>query len=60
VPQALRDRRFEELWQLAHRCGYSDAMKARPGRPKVDPVDPVDPVAKHMCHVLPFCSIDFY
>ena len=32
-----------------------------------DPVDPRstrstrwDPVAKHMCHVLPFCSIDFY
>eukprot|EP00435_Cladocopium_sp_Y103_P058915 s130_g20.t2 len=28
VPEGLRDRRFEELWQLAHRCGYSDAMKA--------------------------------
>eukprot|EP00434_Breviolum_minutum_P039660 symbB.v1.2.035226.t1/scaffold4694.1/size36271/6 len=28
VPEPLRQRRFEELWQLAHRCGYSDAMQA--------------------------------
>lgn len=27
VPEALRQRRFEELWQLAHRCGYKDAKQ---------------------------------
>ncbi|CAJ1335754.1 unnamed protein product [Effrenium voratum] len=28
VPEALRRRRFEELWQLAHRCGYKSALQA--------------------------------
>ena len=27
MPEALRQRRFEELWQLAHRCGYKDAKQ---------------------------------
>ncbi|CAK8995369.1 unnamed protein product [Durusdinium trenchii] len=28
VPEALRQRRFEELWQLAHRCGHKSAKQA--------------------------------
>mmetsp|Transcript_43906 Transcript_43906/g.82021 ORF Transcript_43906/g.82021 Transcript_43906/m.82021 type:complete len:168 (+) Transcript_43906:58-561(+) len=27
IPETLRQRRFEELWQLAHRCGYRTALQ---------------------------------
>eukprot|EP00931_Biecheleriopsis_adriatica_P108347 TRINITY_DN82656_c0_g1_i1.p1 TRINITY_DN82656_c0_g1~~TRINITY_DN82656_c0_g1_i1.p1 ORF type:complete len:187 (-),score=30.37 TRINITY_DN82656_c0_g1_i1:60-620(-) len=28
LPEKLRNRRFEELWQLAHRCGHKSALQA--------------------------------
>ncbi|CAE7036999.1 hypothetical protein AK812_SmicGene28623 [Symbiodinium microadriaticum] len=28
VPEPLRQRRFEVLWQMAHRCGYRSALEA--------------------------------